>query len=264
MDDSTVANADQRHHFSFASEVYDLYRNHDGAVDFNPDIPDTYDRISPKEEQVCIPYYDIDTKWRCVAIGNPLQLLSRHERLSSDDLQFGKKIDLESKSVPSIYKIEVFPTDKGNSVDDYDPDRLQNRNHAINIPEEPFLLFLSHFETCVPFGHVSDLIERTFELFPEISYEFVAEECLVSNLHMSFLHIVSNTNIFFLTEPNLNQFSLLVECCLFERIVALQNANKCVHSRLKLYCRGKPPVGKGYFMLPQYHDTEIVSLYSMN
>ena len=69
-----VTSADQRHLFSFASEIYDLYRNQDGTVDLNTDISDTYDRISPNEEQVCIPYYDIDTKWRSVTVGNPLQL----------------------------------------------------------------------------------------------------------------------------------------------------------------------------------------------
>ena len=183
MDESTVASADQRHLFSFASEIYDLYRNQDGTVDLNTDISDTYDRISPNEEQVCIPYYDIDTKWRSVTVGNPLQLLTRHERLNSDDLQSGQIVHVERKGISNIHRIEVCPTDELSPTNKYRSDRLQERNHVIKIPEEPFLLLLSHFETCVPFLHVSDLIERTFEEFPEISYEFIAEECLVSEIY---------------------------------------------------------------------------------
>ena len=188
-----VTSADQRHLFSFASEVYDLYRNQDGTVDFNPDISDTYDRISPNEEQVCIPYYDIDTKWRSVTVGNPSQLLIRHERLNSDDSQSGKRVHLERKSISNIHGIEVSPTDELSPANKYRSDRPQETNHDVRIPEEPFLLFLSHFETCVPFRHFSDLIERTFEEFPEISYEFVAEECLVSEIYLLFFQICDSS-----------------------------------------------------------------------
>ena len=187
MEEITTFANDQQHLFSFADEVYDLFQSQDDTIIFQADITDSNnDRISPRIDQVCIPYYDIDTKWRSVSVGNPSQLLNRLDGPSSEAEHKGLMghavADLKSSpKIPSnIYRIEVTPSEEHYTSDEYNNDRLKALALDIKVPEEPYLLFLSHFETCVPFHRVSDLIERTFDQFPEISFEFVAEECVVS------------------------------------------------------------------------------------
>lgn len=186
MDESADALADQQHLFSYAGKVCDLHSGHEDMIGLNSDVSEAYDRISPNEEQVCIPYYDIDTKWRSVTVGNPSQLFNKYDRMSNDGqfIECGVHVGNTEcqKRILEICKIEVNPTNDCTTADKYDNGCSQKISQAIKVPEEPFLLFLSHFETCVPFSRVSDLVERTFEQFPEISYEFVAEECMVSDI----------------------------------------------------------------------------------
>ena len=185
MEEITTSDKEQQHLFSYADEIYDLFQSHEDSVDFVSDNSDWCDdRISPRLDQVCLPYYDIETKWRSVSIENPSQLLNRSDRINNDFAQKGLTGLADLKSTPkrpsNIYRIEVTPSEEHYTSDEYNNDRLKALALDIKVPEEPYLLFLSHFETCVPFHRVSDLIERTFDQFPEISFEFVAEECVVS------------------------------------------------------------------------------------
>lgn len=186
MEEITYFDQEQQHLFSYADEIYD-FQNIDGPSDFGSDNSDSYnDRISPPLDQVCIPYYDIDTKWRSVSVGNPSQLLSRSDEIHNDVANRGLTAPVDLKSTPkrpsNIYRIQVSAGEEHYTCNENTDDVARKQALDIKVPEEPYLLFLSHFETCVPFHRVSDLIERTFDQFPEISFEFVAGECVVSSI----------------------------------------------------------------------------------
>jgi hypothetical protein len=125
-------------------------KERDHSFSFADQIFD-FDPISPSVSQVCLPQHDMDTKWRSIAAAHPKNDTSK------------------------IAHIDRFDQSNTRKNDDY-----HVLIEEVKVPEEPFLLFLTHFVTCVPLTNVKEFIEMAFNKFPEISFEFIPGKFKVS------------------------------------------------------------------------------------
>lgn len=161
---SSVYTSEKPHSFSYRNEILKL--NEDESIDY-------YARISPPVDPVLsfstlsVESY-FDTKWRSISLTSQLFSSAYKSRRYEHNVK-GKNIN--DQTIP--YEISH---QKQSYVVELIPNTLRDE---IKAPGLPFLLLSSHFETCIPKINVTESVEYTFNQFPEISYEFVEEKCMV-------------------------------------------------------------------------------------
>jgi hypothetical protein len=151
-------------------------------------------RISPPIDQIYLPsYYDLDTKWRSVAVAhqgaNPLLTASRvmaekaaaPSKGAADGGHAHAHAPVTAPSSSQKRVEEVLASTASSTRTDTSADSLI-------APEQPLLLMPTHFETCVPIRCLVSNIERALHFIPELSYEMVPQECMVRVFF--FLHTV--------------------------------------------------------------------------
>ena len=116
-------------------------------------------RISPPIDQLYRPNYDLDTKWRSVAVSN--QMPGNHFMASSGN-QF----------------IVAKENKKGIAMETTAPSSSQTND--FKAPAAPMLLIATHFITCVPISCIITTVERALLHFSEVSFSMVSNDCMVS------------------------------------------------------------------------------------
>lgn len=179
MEDSL--NVEGHHSFSFNGESFEGF--HDGVSDFHSDY--LTDRQSPSADQVYVPYYDIDTKWRSISLAHPSPALFRaHGHGNNDSVKKGQvdRVDLVKGHSKKNYNanfataIETVPSTFFNDIS---RDQFKDGSDA-RAPSQPFLLMNTHFETSKNLSVIKETIREAFASFPEISYD-VEVDCTVSH-----------------------------------------------------------------------------------
>ena len=164
MEDSL--NVEGHHSFSFKGELYEGF--HDGVSDFHSDY--LTDRQSPSADQVYVPYYDIDTKWRSISVAHPSPSLFRaHGHVVNDGSKRSHPDPVKCHAKKIFDSSVASSTEIGSST---------SVNEA-KAPSQPFLLMKTHFETNSSLKCIKATIRDAFALFPEISYD-VEVDCTVS------------------------------------------------------------------------------------
>jgi len=147
-------------------------------------------RISPPIDQIYLPsYYDLDTKWRSVAVAhqgaNPLLTASRvmaekaaaPSKGAADGGHAHAHAPVTAPSSSQKRAEEVLASTASSTRTDTSADSLI-------APEQPLLLMPTHFETCVPIRCLVSNIERALHFIPELSYEMVPQECMWNAVYM--------------------------------------------------------------------------------
>lgn len=163
MEDSL--NVEGHHSFSFRGELFEGFR--EGVSDFHSDY--LTDRQSPSADQVYVPYYDIDTKWRSISVAHPSPALFRtHGHAVNDDIKRSHADLVKCHTKKNFDSSVASSTEVGSST---------SFNEA-KAPSQPFLLMNTHFETSANLQSIKATIREAFALFPEISYD-VEVDCTV-------------------------------------------------------------------------------------
>lgn len=188
-------------------------------------------RISPPIDQIYLPsYYDLDTKWRSVAVAhqgaNPLLTASRvmaekaaaPTKGAADGAHAHAHAPVTAPSSSQKRAEEVVASTASSTRTDTSADSLI-------APEQPLLLMPTHFETCVPIRCLVSNIERALHFIPELSYEMVPQECMV-RLFSSFTRSgVSERWAFLLTAAffPLHLLSGTLSTCVVRRTVSCRS-----------------------------------------
>ena len=145
--------------FSLSDESFSLEQSKQGSGllghhAFSSSISSNQYRVSPSYDQVYLPYYDLDTKWRSVAVAhqNPNLSTSGHHVLE-------KLHDKRNNSLSSSSESDKIG--------------------FVQAPEQPILLTSTHFHTNVPLSCVLSNVERALLHFSEIAYEKFPDCCKV-------------------------------------------------------------------------------------
>ena len=214
--------------FSFASEEF-TFGGSSSSLDFSRE---SY-RISPPIDQIYKPNYDLDTKWRSVAVSNQIP---NHFMAASASNQFiaahEPKKDIAIVTAPSSSQSQ--PKLPG----DY------------KAPKQPLLLMTTHFITCVPISCIITLVERALLHFSELSFSMVADNCMVSTHLFNFFSVFVSCIVYYLICHVFFYYFLWflfvgihsknpVECRIFTWICTLQYANSCIFTCGRTHCRSQ-------------------------
>ena len=153
--------------FSFADESFSLVgdQTKQGELGhhhaFSSAASNQY-RVSPSDDQVYLPYYDLDTKWRSVAVAhqNPNLSTSGHNMLEKQ----------HKKTTCPGYDEKLH--DMSSSCE-------SDKIGFVQAPEQPILLTSTHFHTNVPLSCVLSNVERALLHFSEVSFEMFPDSCKV-------------------------------------------------------------------------------------
>jgi hypothetical protein len=158
---------------------------------FNEDrLSDFYSRndyrISPPIDQLYRPNYDLDTKWRSVAVAHqlPKQHNINHFQFSDHNNHLAKHSDPEQQDCKGI---AATAEAVGTSSSSKKQSICSSTSHShpmgdFKAPEQPALLMHTHFGTCVPISCIVANVERALRHFPEVSFEMVADDCRVGDV----------------------------------------------------------------------------------
>ena len=138
-------------------------------------------RISPPIDQIYRPNYDLDTKWRSVAVAHqfPNQHNTTHFQFSDKNSHAKQSFPGQDNKAIVIEAVGTSSSSKAEFLCD-----ATSHNHSMNdfkAPEQPALLMHTHFDTCVPISCIVANIERALLHFPEVSFEMVADDCRVGD-----------------------------------------------------------------------------------
>ena len=151
--------------FSFASEQFSFGSSSSSSLDIFS--RDDY-RISPPIDQLYRPNYDLDTKWRSVAVSN--QMPGNHFMASA-----GNQFIVAKENKKGIAMDSSAPTSSQTKLPDY---------------KAPILLMTTHFITCVPISCIITLVERALLHYSEVSFSMVADDCMVSFIFILSIYVL--------------------------------------------------------------------------
>ena len=145
--------------FSFADESL-------GHHAFSSSSASNQYRVSPSFDQVYLPYYDLDTKWRSVAVArqSPTLSTSGHNMLEK-----------HFKTTTSPGHEDKLHDTSSSCSSSSDP----NKTEFVQAPKQPTLLTSTHFHTNVPLSCVLSNVERALGHFAEVSFEMFPDSCKV-------------------------------------------------------------------------------------
>ena len=163
--------------------------------DFQDGMPDFQSsnyldgRQSPSADQVYVPYYDIDTKWRSISVAHPAPAFFRAHN-GNDILKRG-----HTDAVKGLAK-KNFNANVTNTIEVI-PSTIRSQPHAApesKAPSQPFLLMNTHFETTLCIETIKATIVEALNIFPEVSFA-VEDEFTVSVDHALVIlaHIIACT-----------------------------------------------------------------------
>jgi hypothetical protein len=143
-------------------------------------------RISPPIDQLYRPNYDLDTKWRSVAVAHqlPKQHNINHFQFSDNNSHISKHSDPEQQDSKGI-AVTAEAVGTSSSSKKTSPCSSTSHSHPMGdfkAPEQPVLLMQTHFDTCVPISCIVANVERALLHFPEVSFEMVADDCRVGDI----------------------------------------------------------------------------------
>lgn len=165
-----------RQFFSYADESFVLMPE-------QPDVLTVSDifaekRISPSIEEIYVPsHHDLDIKWKSVSVPyqpSPIKLAYPYGAQKSQLPQL-KRYNSTGKS--SSFKDRYFNAPYGAVSDIYVyPGQIEEPR----APEKPLFLVPTRFETSIPLNCITPLIERALFSFPEVSFQTISEDFMVS------------------------------------------------------------------------------------
>ena len=143
-------------------------------------------RISPPIDQIYLPsYYDLDTKWRSVAVAHQgtTPFMTTMSRVTAEKAAAPKG----AANSFHAYVPGSVPSSSGHKHSEElltaasaaSSTRTDTSSESLTAPEQPLLLMPTHFETCVPIRCLVSNIERALLFIPELSYEMVPHDCMV-------------------------------------------------------------------------------------
>jgi hypothetical protein len=175
MEDSF--NVQEQHLFSYAQQTFET----GSSGYFTSEYEESNYSRSPSADQIFVPLFDMDTKWRSLAVAHHSPSIFESHG-NNHELKRGfvqrpelKKTNIAKKSsganVPN--KIEIIVTPNCYL------DLLISENGS-KPPTQYFDLLPANFEINCSLEVITESIEQVFINFPGISYEYVADEFCVS------------------------------------------------------------------------------------